>query len=250
LDFAVVNQSSDPDVRDGLAWAVRACNRQMAEDFLPLFAPMLDRMGQGREHRPAAAYAKLDGVDPSEFDPCFVLDKVPSGELGSHNDFLGVVSSRALAQGAATSVTLSHEYLEWRMDRSCALWVRQPAGQALAAEPCDAVETSSYFADVELLGISKRVELSNFCLPAWFTWDSPGPWDFVSLGKAEVDWILRGPGTVAPGCHAVSMSSGGDVSVGYGRDTAAREMAAHAERLAQSLSRTSRRFRTAPVFVS
>lgn len=243
MELAIVNQSSDPVVADTLAWAARAINLQLSEHFLPAYDNFLRRLRQPFEHRPIAGYASLKGIDPSTYDPCYVLDKVPAGELGSHQNTLGFVSGRALAQGHDTSVTLSHEAIEWRADRACSLWIKQVltgnpladavaealVPRALAFEPCDAVESTFYEVEVEMLGINKAVRVSNFVLPNWFIPGSEGPWDWMGL--------LNGPGKLLPNCHAVSMMDGNIVTA-YGRGTIPQQ---HAERMTQPLSRTHKR---------
>jgi hypothetical protein len=209
---------------------MRAVNQQLADHFIPAYAYWFRRMKQTSDHWSASAFASLDGIDPLAYDPCFILDRVPNGELGSHQNVLGIVTARALAQGAETSITLSHEAIEWRADRPCNIWIRQPDGSGKAFEPCDPVERTDYPISVTMFGITRTVQVSNFVLPNWFIPGSEGPWDY--LGR------LDGPGKILSGCHVVSQEMDGSITTAYGRGTSPVTMA---QAIAHPLSRTFRR---------
>lgn len=231
MEFALVNRSQDRVVAAELPWAARACNRQHIDHILPAYSNWFRRLNMTLDHWPVVGYASLDGLEPSTVTVCLVLDQIARGELGDHSSILGLASSRALAQGAATSITVSHEAAENRADPACDLWIKQPDGSALAHEICDAVESTDYPIDVEILGIQRTIRVSNFVLPAWFLPGAEGPYDFMGL--------LQAPGAAMPGCHVVKMMPDKSVTTTYGQDTSP---SALSEKFDNPLARTARRF--------
>jgi hypothetical protein len=164
--------------------AIRAVNRQVIEDFMPIW-------GYGR-------LLKLQAVDFNPADPdTLAPQKVPAdsamylvdeaslpGALGFHD-----LNTRDVPVGfvfvldpADWTVTLSHEVLELILDPTVNIFVpgpdpRNPNNIVLHTyEACDAVERISY----EIDGIA----VSDFLTPNYFTiGDAPGTRnDFLGVG--------------------------------------------------------------------
>lgn len=121
---------------------------------------------------------KLDGEELTTFVSRAHLltiqdDLDVPGALGFHADIAGVIFSRVLFQGDATSVTLSHEVLEEIGDPTCEDFADMGGGTFQAREACDRVEGDAYEVTVD----DETVRLSNYLLPAAFAIDSARPWD-------------------------------------------------------------------------
>lgn len=165
--IAVVNFSELAE--DEIQRAVRAVNRQIVEDFLPiwgagrtlrLFAPSFDWT---RTRRAVEEPIQGDGV-------LYLVNQASlSGALGYHD-----LNAAALPVGFVFvldlndwTVTLSHEALELIVDPGVNLLApgpdpRKPKRTVLHAyEVCDPVERTSYPID--------GVTVSNFVTPAYFT---------------------------------------------------------------------------------
>lgn len=166
--IALVNFSShvgDQRVQE----AIRAVNRQVLEDFAPVW-------GSGRVmrlHAPA-----FDPADPDTLmeDPIgasavvYLVDQATlPGALGYHD-----LNTRAIPVGfvfvldlAEWTTTLSHEVLELIVDPTVNIFVPGPDPRDAsnfvlhAYEVCDAVERTSYEID--------GVRVSNFVTPEYFT---------------------------------------------------------------------------------
>lgn len=190
--IAIINFSlhaGDQEVQD----AIRAVNRQIVEDFVPIW-------GQGRILRLHAS--SFDPADPDTFpeepvqaDSVIYLVDQPTlpGALGYHD-----MNARGLPYGfvfllnlADWATTLSHEALELISDPTVNIFVpgpdpRDPANVVLHAyENCDAVERTGYEID--------GVLVSNFVTPHYFTFgDEPGTRnDFLGVGVTSFG-VTRG----------------------------------------------------------
>ena len=210
--IAVVNFSgnlADQTVQD----ALRAVNRQIFEDFVPVW-------GNGRVMRLHAsafdpAHPDTLAEDPVRADSViYLVDQATlPGALGYHD-----MNTRGVPVGfvfvvdlAEWTVTLSHEALELIVDPTVNILVPGPhphdaANTVLHAyEVCDAVERTSYEID--------GVRVSNFVTPHYFTVDDePGQRnDFLGVGVTSFG--------VTQGSHGAffDLSANEWVTV-YGRD--------------------------------
>lgn len=181
--IAVINFSpdlTDQDVQE----AIRAVNRKVTEDFIPIW-------GGGRTLRLHAA--DFDPMDPDALDEeqvqadsvMYLVDEATlPGALGYHDlntsDMpLGFVF---VLNPDDWTVTLSHEVLELIMDPTVNIFVpgpdpRDPNNLVLHTyEICDAVERTSYKID--------EIDVSNFLTPNYFTiGEAPGTRnDFLGVG--------------------------------------------------------------------
>jgi hypothetical protein len=184
--IAVINFTStlnDQAVQD----AIRAVNRQVVEDFAPIW-------GHGR-------LLKLVAVDFNPADPdTLAPQKVPAdsamylvdeaslpGALGFHdlNTRDAPVGFVFVLDPSDWTVTLSHEVLELILDPTVNVFVpgpdpRNPTNLVLHTyEACDAVERMSYAID--------GIGVSDFLTPNYFTvGDAPGTRnDFLGVGVSS-----------------------------------------------------------------
>ena len=181
--IAVINFSTQLNDQD-IQRAIRSVNRQVVEDFLPVW-------GAGRVlklHEPVSDPADIDtlAIEPVYADSVIYLvdEGLLAGALGFHD-----LNARDLPFGFvfvldATdwTVTLSHEVLELIIDPTVNLFVpgpdpRNPANLVLHTyEVCDAVERATYRID--------EIDVSNFLTPSYFTiGDARGTRnDFLGVG--------------------------------------------------------------------
>ncbi len=116
------------------------------------------------------------------------------GDLGYHEDDSGFPEARIFCEddlryGALLSVTISHELIEMEVDPLTTRMGPLIDGSQFIIEPCDAVEADE---DGYVKPAFPGVQLSNFCLPAYYQPGSAPPWD----------WCRRLPGpcpAVLPG---------------------------------------------------
>ena len=89
-------------------------------------------------------YASTIGLPAADVHIIEIVDDLDQpGALGYHTDVAGVEYGRVLAQGADTSITLSHEALELLCDPTCDQWRARGDGSMVALEVCDPVEGDS-----------------------------------------------------------------------------------------------------------
>jgi hypothetical protein len=87
-----------------------------------------------------ALYATVASLPQGDIYICEIVDDLNDpGVLGYHS-FDGRPFIRVLAQGGATSITLSHELLETLIDATADRWVKRADGSEVAVEVCDPVE--------------------------------------------------------------------------------------------------------------
>lgn len=174
------NNLNDQDVQE----AIRAINRQVLEDFMPIW-------GSGRICRlHASKYGPSDEETLSK-DPMmgesviYLVDQATlAGALGYHSlnsegRPFGFVYTEFLEDW---TVTFSHEVLELIVDPIASILVPGPDPRNLnnlvlhTYEVCDAVERTSYLID--------GIRLSNFVTPQYFTYpDERGTRnDFLGVG--------------------------------------------------------------------
>ena len=159
------NQLTDQQVQE----AIRAVNRQVVEDFIPIW-------GAGRIckiHEPVFDPADIDTLanDPVFADSIiYVVDEgLIQGALGFHD-----LNARDIPFGfvfvlnlQGWTVTLSHEVLELIIDPTVNIFVPGPdprdANNVVlhTYEVCDAVERTTYEID--------QIAVSNFLTPSYFT---------------------------------------------------------------------------------
>jgi hypothetical protein len=202
--ISIVNHTNGKVTDEELQTAIRAINRQIAEDFTPYWSLTATLRLEGRSAtQPDSAQA----ADMRGDAVIYLWDKSDvDGALGYHFQnnrgipFGFVFTSIAEELGESWSVTLSHEALELigdaetnqlaigphpdpAQDRSVFFWF----------EMCDAVEAESYEID--------GVKVSNFLLPLYFTGtrdnDEPGARNDY-LGRAYKGQTLRSFG-INPG---------------------------------------------------
>jgi len=221
--IAVLNQSrlDDADV----AFYTAAVDAQLRED-LPGVWPAI-------EYTPATFFASAKDLPvASGIARLMVIqDTIDNpGALGYH-DFEGVPRSVILAQGAQTSVTMSHEALEMSADPNADRWVKMPDGREVAVEICDPCEADTYSKLVTIMGADRYVTVSNFILPAWFDASAPGPYD--RLGT------VPGPFAMARGGYEIILGKDGGVTDVWGQS----EPTSFVRRLLKVTNSTSRTFR-------
>lgn len=166
--ISVINFSpalTDQDVQE----AIRALNRQVTEDFAPVWGSAHSL----RLHAPSFDPAHPDSLaeEPVRGEGVIYLVEEPSlpGALGYHDR-----NTRAVPVGfvfilnpSDWTVTLSHEVLELILDPTANIFVpgpdpRNPSNIVLHTyEVCDAVERTSYEID--------GVRVSNFLTKSYFT---------------------------------------------------------------------------------
>lgn len=190
--IAIINFSDlqEQEVQD----AVRAVNRQVTEDFLPLW-------GCGRLCKVYATSVDPKkeeelGEDPVNADGVIYLvnEGTVKGALGYHS-----INAKELPIGFVYvnpgdwTITLSHEVLELILDPSVNIFLPGPDPRDSTKwlfhsyEVCDAVERFSYEID--------GIEVSNFVTPHYFVeGDARGTRnDFLGVGVPSFG--------VMPGCH-------------------------------------------------
>ena len=183
-DTAIINFSSVSDRK--AQRAIRAVNRQVTEDFTPIWGAGYISKLHGSRFDPAEAEILIE--DPVAAEAVLYLVDQPNlaGALGYHsiNNFEVPVGFVFTDLGEWT-VTLSHEVLELIMDPTVNILVpgphpNDPNGVVLHAyEVCDAVERTVYDID--------GIPVSNFVTPQYFReGDAAGTRnDFLGVGVAS-----------------------------------------------------------------
>lgn len=221
-EIAILNRSSLDDT--DVAFAAAACDLQLRLHFCAFW--------QGVPYTPVMFYA-------SEANLPVVGDLARLMIISDTLDADGVIGYHAadpfargivLAQGAATSVTLSHECLEMAADPQCDQWRTRPDGIEVALEVADPCEADSYNITVSLVGEVRDVPVSNFILPTWFG------------GVGQLDYMGRiaAPYGLASGGYCIVRDKDGNVTDLWGR-TGADAIIRRARKVWNSTSRTYRR---------
>lgn len=188
-DLAIFNFSDlDDDVVDA---AVHAVNRQVTEDFLPIwgagFECAIMRGGTApvqSVHAPQAAIYVIDNP------------RIPLALQHHAAQTMHLPTGFVFADLADWTVSLSHELLELIIDPNCRAYLPGPDPRPQAApgdwvwhtyEVCDAVERTEYQID--------GVSVSNFVTPAYFGAEGTdrARTDFLGIGVA--------PFGLLPNCH-------------------------------------------------
>lgn len=200
MQHAVLNNSSLEDI--DVALAVEAVNQQSIE-----CAKLYDV-----EPIVAVFYSDAAGLPQSD---CRIVDIVDDLEMrgvsGFHNDVAGIIYSR-LQAGASIdemTVTLSHEILEMTVDARCDEWRPMGGGRLCALEVADPVEGDSYAVTVTVVGLERRVKLSNYVLPRFF--------DPAALGAIDFMRVLASPFSMSPGGYMIVRDAAGNESNVFAR---------------------------------
>ena len=234
--YAVVNLSSLITDADCLLMHL-ACQWQLKEHV----APSWERAATGSVFVPRGAAV------PDDCYPIYVIDDPDQADvLGYHSEDPGgkaygrVFAHPALASGgtaltgaSAVSVTLSHEVIEFFVDRSCQLWADRGDGTMVAYEACDPVEELSYVVNVG----SVPVSVSDFVFGAWFD-----PLALADGRGFNMLGTVLAPLQLSPGGYAVLLDTAtGKTSETYG--SAAGKARHQALKPAHKAARSSRRAR-------
>jgi len=202
--ISIVNHTKGKVTDEELQTAIRAINRQIAEDFVPYWsmAATLRLEGRSADQPDSAQTADMRGDAV-----IYLWDEVDvDGALGYHFQnnrgvpFGFVFTSIAEEIGEPWSATLSHEALELIGDPETNLLVIGPHPDPAEDrevfhwfEMCDAVQAETYEID--------GIKVSNFLLPLYFTGtretDEPGARNDY-LGRAYKGQTLRSFG-INPG---------------------------------------------------
>ena len=187
--ISVVNFSdqSDSDVQA----AIRAVNRQIQEDFAPIWGAVWDLRLHGSSFDPKDIASLVEEFVQGEAVLYIVEEGHLPGAAGYH-----AINGREMPYGFVFitdpddwTVTLSHEALELIIDPTVNVVVPGPDPRPEkddnivlhAYEVCDAVERTSYLID--------GVRVSNFITQQWFfAGDAPGTRnDFLGVGVPSFD---------------------------------------------------------------
>jgi hypothetical protein len=186
----VVNASkvlSDVEVQA----TVEPIQAQIDRDFMPVWK---DRV---REAAIKVAFARMQDIPqlPEDCWPVFLnRHSNDDGALGWHDDdssqnihkFGRIFVGDCLLLGLNWQVTLSHEVLELVLDPNIQRVYRMANGELAAFEACDAVES-----DDQAYKIGEFLA-SNFVLPAYFSKNLPGPFDFCKKLKDRCPGLTPG----------------------------------------------------------
>lgn len=225
MQIACIN-SSKTLADDDVAYMVEACAAQLIECAAAWGIPPL-----------AAAFYRTAATLPGEdVYICEIVDDLDQpGALGYHSDDLRPFI-RVLAQGPATSITLSHEFLETLCDPTCDQWRARGDGTQVALEVCDPVEGDSYEANATVMGETRPVQVSNYVLPKWFGLPAQG-------GYPALDAMSRValPFAMSPGGYMVVLDTQGNEQDVFARYGGLAGAATAGKRLATRNSRLIRR---------
>jgi len=172
MQIAIVSKTSKiPD--DVIAFAAKACDAQVQECAA----------AWGVAPTPVAFYSSDANLPARDVRIMAIVDDIDApGALGYHDDELGVIYGRVLAQSPAnTATTISHECLEELIDPTCDRWMPMPDGRSVALEVCDPVESDTYAVSIEILGEKRDVFVSKYILPKWFDPAERGGFDRMGV---------------------------------------------------------------------
>lgn len=189
----------------------------------------------------ADLYASVATLPANDVYVCEIVDSLDQPDaLGYHSTNLaGRPYLMILAQGLATSITLSHEFLETLVDMECDQWRARGDGTQVALEVCDPVEGQSYPQVATVLGEGRTVELSNYATPAYFVAGS-------AAGTCDrLETASLGPFGMTAGGYQVIMDKSGNETQVFAEYGGTAGAWAAAKRLATRNSRLTRRLRAA-----
>jgi hypothetical protein len=193
MQIGVVNKSSTLSAT-ALAFIVDAWDRQ-AKEFADDW---------GVPYTPVVLYDTENGLptDTGEVRLLTIQDVLDAPDaLGYHDDVLGVIFARILADNNAEAGP--HEVCEEEGDPTCDLWMPMGDGREVAKESCDPVEGDSYDQEATVGDETRQVPVSNYVLPSWFDPNGKAPYDKKGL--------LKAPLTMTPGGYMIVRDAAGDV---------------------------------------
>src|SRR5262245_13325360 len=190
--ISVINMSSGAISDSALIRAIRAINRQLAEDFAPFCRFAAQLRLEGKTGHRGKTRSSIDPADMRGDAILYVRDVVRITDAEGFHDrhFSGIPYaivflelSRKLKEN--WTVTLSHEALELTGDPENNLLVQGPHPKKRGVqvfhwfEMCDAVQNETYKID--------NVAVSNFVLPLYFTSSDErgGRNDFLGTASKE-----------------------------------------------------------------
>jgi hypothetical protein len=152
-----------------------------------------------------AFYAKETNLPDGDVRVLSVVDDDGmAGTSGYHDAWAGVVQAQAQVSDR-TSFTISHEVLEMMVNPHVNRWHTMPDGKrSTPREVCDACQSDAYVVDAEILGETRKVELSNYLLPSWFSINGQYPFD--KMGK------ITAPFTMSQGGYLIIRDSSNNIS--------------------------------------
>jgi hypothetical protein len=168
--ISVINLTRGRVPDDHLQTAIRAVNRQIADDFAPYWGFGAQLRLEGKTGR---SRATVDPADMRGDAIIYLRDLVKPSDVDGYHDqhFSGIPFGVVFLElshelGEDWTVTLSHEALELLGDPENNLLVQGPHPTKRHEvfhwfEMCDAVQEESYEID--------RIRVSNFVLPLYFT---------------------------------------------------------------------------------
>lgn len=190
-EIAFENKSAKLSDQEAL-FHIAACDLAMRRDFCPAW---------NLEPWPCVLYRNVSELPAGSFYPMYILDHIGmEGAVGYHDNSLGYVYGRILAQDSYTATTDDHETKEMRLDPYCNQWREMPGGDFVAFEACDPVQGDRYPVEVTVAGETRTLMMANFILPAWFDKDAPGPYDY--MGR------LKQPFSMTPGGYLIIRKRG------------------------------------------
>ncbi len=192
MSFPTISVVNFSDLADNeVQAAIRAVNRQIQEDFAPIWGAVWDLRLHGSSFDPNDINSLVEEFIQGEAVLYLVDEPHLPGAAGYH-----AINGREMPYGFVFitdpndwTVTLSHEALELIIDPTVNVLVPgpdpRPGGQnntvLHAYEVCDAVERTSYLID--------DIRVSNFITQQWFfPDDAPGTRnDFLGVGVPSFD---------------------------------------------------------------
>lgn len=184
---------SDVTTKD-VVFAVEAINRQLREHWAPAYEV---------EPPVVAVYRSVTELPAGALCVVVITDSVPPGELGDHD---ALRTARVLFRSNPNWVqTFSHEILEMAGNLDCNLWLPHPSrpGFKLAREMCDPCQAGQYPVTVEILGESRTLMVSDFCMPGYWVHGAPPPYNYLDTMEA--------PGEVLPGGYQIVRTLDGSI---------------------------------------
>lgn len=219
---AVINRSKLDDA--DVAFYAAAADAQLREDFCPAWA--------GTDYTPVTFFSSTADLPVASGIARLLIiqDTIDQPGAAGYHDFNGVPRSVILANGASTSIAISHEALEMTADPNADKWVKMPDGREVAVEVADPVQGDVYWKLVTILGAERYIAVSNFVLPSWFQPTGSGPFDRVGT----VDQAFG----IAEGGYLIVLATDGSVSDVWGSEKAKAD-----KRAAKVANDTGRAFR-------
>lgn len=157
-----ISRASKVDATDFAFWA-KAIEIQVARDLAPAWGPYLP-LGA----LPVVPYGSVEDLALNSAHTVVVVDAVDDANLAGYHSGLRA-AGYAFGRSLPDSVVVSHEVIELIADPFVDFWAMDDAtGLMIARELCDPVQNDTYQIDVELMGVSRSVAVSNFVYPRWF----------------------------------------------------------------------------------